>query len=155
MRNFDYIGSALGLWPLETSRGDLRYVSGAEKIADEITSVMLIQPGEVVLHPSLGLAPELFELISNAQPRFWCFKAHEAILQHVDGISELRVYIDESPDIYNELKATIDFIPRDFPSRQTLTFGWYAYRGAIFDNDMEAFRRSISFNGTPFPIFKN
>lgn len=155
MPDYNYIGSALGLWPMETNQGTLRYVSGAEKIADEINSWMLIQPGEMMLAPGVGIAPELFEPISNSQPRFWCFQAHEAIIKHIDGIEQLRVYIEEMPDAYNELKATIDFVPKEFPSLQTMTFGWYAYRGALFDGDMEAFRRSMSFNGQPFPIFRN
>jgi len=155
MPDFDYMGSALGLWPMETSRGTLRIVRGPEKIADEITSVLLVQPGEIALYPSFGLAPDLFEPMSNAQPQYWCYRAHTAILKHVDGIEQLRVFIEEQPDAYNELKATIDFIPRDFPTLQTLTFGWFAYRGALFEGDMESFRRSMSFNGEPFPIFRN
>ncbi|NJK76843.1 MAG: hypothetical protein HC942_26305 [Microcoleus sp. SU_5_6] len=75
-------------------------------------------------------------------------------MRYVDGIYDLRVYVEDLNAISGDLKVLIEFTPA-VGSSGSLTFGWYAYRGALFDGDMESFRQSMSLNGEPFSAFRN
>lgn len=149
--SLNYLGSGLSLWPFYNETGALNIVRGSRLIASQIMTVMLMQPWESP-HHSLGLSPELFEPLSNLQPQYWCYEAQREILRWVPGLEALSVYIPPQPDARAELSATIDFTPSASPTANTLTFGWYAYTGAMSSNDFSQFRESISLDGKPFSL---
>lgn len=138
------------MWPPHESRNGLNVVSGLRKITHDILSVSLVQRGEDPIHPTFGLAPDLFEPLSNYAPEFWVYHAEETIIKWVAGIEGLKVTVVNHEDYNNQLRTEISFIPKLYPDVNILTWNYYDYQGAIWQNDFETFLDSVRLNGTPF-----
>lgn len=156
----DYLGQSWTLWQPLASSGALHIVSGVEKISAHIISVLLLRPGEDLMHPDLPMAPDLFDPLSTVNAYYWAYHTEQKIRKFVSGLDQLKVVVegvDENyiPDPYNRLHATIQFTPLYYPDPNALTFGWYEYRGAIADpsSGIEPFLDSIYLNNAKHPRF--
>lgn len=155
----NFIGNAWSLWtPGEVGKG-MNIVSGANKVASDILSVLLFRGGEDVINWRLGWAPDIFSPLSMPDTEYWVYNAKQEVWRWVPGLAappaiELKEVLDATglpfPDPENSLTATITFTPAATPDNNILTFGWYAYTGAIWNQDIETFREGVSLNGTPF-----
>lgn len=146
-------GSCWSLFPPHDERGDLNLVSGVRRITHNILALLLVRPGECPIHPAYGLAPELFQPLSDEIPQVWVYKLENprsGILRWVSGIDKLYVEVSRYEADWNQLKAEIQFIPLLDVDVNSLTFDFYAYQGAIWNQDFETFRSGIQLNGTPF-----
>lgn len=146
----EYLGRGLSFWPPYDDRGHLNLVAGERKIAHDIISVLLIQPGEVP-HYALGIAPELFDPLSRSEAQYWAYNAQREILQWVVGIESLTVEIPHDRlDAENQLIAEIDFVPKTIApggkdrdiakysaiGRQNLLFSWSSYVEGLADTSL-------------------
>lgn len=148
----NYVGSAWTLWTPYETRNGINIVRGSRKITHDILTVCLLRRGEDPIHPDMGIAPRLFEPLSGYAPQFWIYNIQQEILKWVAGIQQLSVDVGEFQDYHNELTARIQFVPRAQPDIHTLTFGYYAYQGAIWNQGIEPLIRSIQLDGEPFRL---
>lgn len=147
---YDFLGQAWTFWPSYNDRGSLNVISGARRVAHEILSVLLIKKGEVPHQPDFGLAPDIFQPLSEYDPEYWVYHAEEAILKWVKTISELRVSITGYDNANNQLNAEIYYLPISSPNQFLLNFPFWLYQGAIWDGELETFLDNISINGQSF-----
>ncbi len=147
----DFLGNAWSLWPPSNEAGGLNIASGIQKMSGDILSVMLLRPGEDPIHPASAIAPDLFESTSGYNARVWVYEVEQRIKTQVAGIDKeaLKVGLN-TPDRENSLQAYVSFSPLAYPSENLLTFGWYAYTGAIWNQDLGTFLDSIQLNGRRF-----
>lgn len=143
-------GSAWSAFPAHDERGDMNLVSGVRRITHNILAVLLVRPGECPIHPEYGLAPEIFEPLSDEIPQAWVYRLEKAVLRWVSGIDKLYVDVSRYEADWNQLKAEIQFIPLLDVDVNSLTFNYYAYQGAVWNQDFETFRSEVHLNGTPF-----
>jgi hypothetical protein len=125
----------------------MNIVSGVRVVASEIISVLLVRRGE---HPILwdyGLAPELFEALSDYEPQAWVYEAEQTIQRWVAGLERLTIQIEKEPDQRNRLSAYILFRTSATSDSNLLTFPWYEYQGAVADGDFDQFLEGVSING--------
>lgn len=137
------------MFPPHDDRG-LNLVTGVRRTTANILAVCLIRKGEDYQHPDFGMAPLIFEPLSNYAPQYWVHQAEAEIRRWVPGLDKLSVNIVDYEDYKNRLRTEILFTPRQTPDQNILTFGWYAYQGAIWDQDFETFRQDVTLNGQPF-----
>lgn len=147
---YAHVGNTWSLWAPAGDDGGLNLVSGVRKVASDIISVLLIRQGEDPLHPEFGLAPDLFDSLSSYDPQYWVYHAREAILRWVAGLSALQIEIQQFPDPENRLAAHIAFTPSLYTDPNILTFGWYAYTGAIWSRELTTFLAGVQLNGEKF-----
>lgn len=146
---YAHLGTSWSLWPAHDDRGNMNIVGGTRQIASGILSVLLTRKGEDYIHPDKGIAPDLFENLNNRAPQYWAYAARQEIERWVKGIESIRV--DTVADhAGNQLKAQIWFVPTRSPSADLLTFGFYEYAGARYNEGMAAFISDLSLNGQPF-----
>jgi hypothetical protein len=151
----DYLGQSWSLWPPSGSDGGLNIVSGVDKVSAHIISVLLLRPGEDLMHPGLPLAPDLFDPLSDYNAQYWVYTAEQQIRAYVSGLDALKVDIDTFPDPENKLQANIRFSVKNYPDTNALTFGWYEYQGAVSVlSNIESFLDSVYLNGSKFPRFR-
>lgn len=148
----DYVGSAWTLWNPYATRDGINIVRGSRKITHDILTVCLLRRGEDPIHPDMGLSPRLFEPLSGYAPQFWIYNARQEILKWVAGIEQLSVDVGEFRDYRNELTTKIQFVARAEPDPHVLTFGYYAYQGAIWNQGIDLLIRSIQLDGEPFRL---
>jgi len=147
---YEFVGSAWSLFPPDSDRAGLNYVDGTRRITAGILAVCLIQQGEDPIHPSYGMAPDLFEPLSNYTPQLWVYHAEKIILQWVPGIEKLHVDVTKHNATENQLFAEIQFIPMTEPDLNTLTWNYYAYQGAAWEGEYDRFLQDVNLNGQPF-----
>lgn len=147
---YAHLGSSWTLWPTHDDiTGRMQIVSGTRQIASGILTVLLTRKGEDYIHPDKGLAPDLFENLSNVAPRYWAYVARQEIGRWVKGIESIQV--ETTVDhVGGQLRAHIRFIPTRQPTVDLLTFGFYEYAGARYNDGMAAFIRDLTLNGQPF-----
>ena len=148
--SFAHLGNAWTLWPPHNQRGGLNIVGGYRVISAQIISVCLTRPGEDPMHPDKGIAPELFEATSGYQPQYWLYTLRQEILKWVAGLEQLALDTTAMPDVENRLKASIQFVPSNQPVPHILTFDYYAYQGALWDQGLAPFLDSITLDGRAF-----
>ena len=150
----DFIGSAWSLWPSHSDREGCNLVSGTRKITSDILTVCLLRKGEDPIHPDLGLAPDLFEPLSNYAPQYWVYNVQNEIRRWVAGIEQLSVDVVDYEDYKNRLTTEIRFVPKQEADNHILTFGWYAYTGAIWNQELDTFLEDITLDGSPFQALR-
>jgi hypothetical protein len=151
----NYLGQSWSLWPAYSPDGGLNIVSGVEKVSAHIISILLIRPGEDLMHPGLPLAPDLFDPLSDYNAQYWVYTAEQQIRRYVSGLDDIRVSINTFPDPENKLAANIQFRAKDSPDTNALTFGWYEYQGAIAVlENVESFLDSVYLNGNKMQRFR-
>lgn len=122
-------------------------------ISANILTVLCTRPGEVPLHPTLGVAPDLFQPLSGKEPQYFRFKMREAILTWVAGIDYLDIDFIEWRDYENHLKVDVMFVPQVVASQHHLTFGWYSYLGPDW-SDSDRLMQDIYLDGRPFTALR-
>lgn len=152
---YDAVGRAWSLFPPDDDRDGLNYTRGIRRISAGILAVCLIQQGEDPIHPDYGMAPELFEPLTNYAPQFWVYNAEKTILRWVPGIAELAVDVTRHNPSENQLRTQIRFIPKLEADVNVLTWDYYAYQGAIWDKDFSTFLNDVHLNNQPFAGFTN
>lgn len=154
--DFAHLGKSVSLFPIANEDGSLNQVSGVRLAASEILSVLLIMTGEVYLMPGLGKAPEIFEPLSGYRPELWIYTSRKEIMQWCAGtVEDVQIEVGGMelygiPDPENRAHAYITFTPKFTPDKHLLTFGWYAYTGAIYDQDFSTFLDGIEIDGERF-----
>ena len=146
---YAHLGTSWSLWPPHDDRGGLNVVGGTRQIASGILSVLLTRKGEDYIHPDKGIAPDLFENLNNAAPQYWAYAARQEIERWVKGIESIRVdTVVDHPG--NQLRAQVWFVPTRQATTDLLTFGYYEYAGARYNDGMGAFVADLTLNGQPF-----
>jgi hypothetical protein len=147
---YAHLGSSWTLWPAHDDRtGQLQIVSGTRQISSGILTVLLTRKGEDYIHPDKGLAPDLFENLNNVAPQYWAYAARQEIKRWVRGIES--IYVETKVDHgTGQLRAYIRFVPTRYATEDLLTFGYYEYAGARYNNGMLAFVSDLTLNGQPF-----
>ena len=152
-RSMSFLGNSWSLWPPHNERGQLNIVSGLSKITSDIISVCLTRKGECPLHPDYGIAPELFQPLSDYDSQYWVYHLQNEIIKWVEGLQSLTVDIAENADSNNSLGVVIEFIPLLRPDTNILTFGFYEYQGAVWSQGIEQFMDGVGINGQRFRGF--
>lgn len=126
-------------------------MTDVQRITHGILSVCLVRRGEDPIHPSYGMAPELFEPLSNYAPEYWVWNAKKTLQRWVPGIQSLSVDVRnfDALNTGNQLQTEIRFIPKRSGDTNTLTWGYYAYQGAIWNREFSNFLADIHLNGQP------
>ena len=145
---YSYVGQALSLW--DTGAAGLNIVSGTRKITHDILTICLLRRGEDPLHPDMGMSLEIFEPLSGYAPNYWVWQAEQEISKWVTGIQSLQV--DTISEERNSISTIIRFIPKTEPDTNFLTFGYYQYQGAIWNQGASDFLNSIQLNGEQFRL---
>lgn len=151
---YEYIGTGISLWPTSNKRGQLNVVGGIELLSSQIITVLLLKPGEDPLHPTLGIAPDLYEPLSNEVPTFFLYKAEETIQKWLGHFLDGLWVRTNSDRAFYENRIAIDVIfrPKQEPKEGAfyLTLGWHEYTGVRSANKtIEEFRQSVALNGEP------
>lgn len=143
-----FVGSGWSLFPPHDEWGDLNILTGTRKITADILHVLLLRQGEDPMNPTLGIAPEIFEPLSNYAPQFFVYSVQEALRIWLKGQVE-QFYIDfvRYRDSDNQIRVEIQFIPKMEPDVNILTFGYYAYQGAVWNQGIEPLLDSVAING--------
>ncbi len=155
LSNLQYLGNDLSFHSANF-RGGLNVVNGTRAITSRLLTLLLTRKGEDPIHPTLGIAPELFEPLSYDEPHYLVYAIREEIQAWNKaakiGLSSLQVEINSQNVYTNEIYVFVSFTPmgRTTGEIDVLTFGYWAWKGAIYDEDLETFIRGISFNGKPF-----
>jgi hypothetical protein len=101
------------------------------------------------LHPDFGLAPELFDPLSDYRPQYFIYQLREEVLKWVAGIEQISVQIPDYEDYKNRIEAQIRFRAVGQSAADLLVFDFYQYQGAIYRDNVEPFLQSITLNTTP------
>jgi hypothetical protein len=152
-RSTTFLGNSWSLWPPQNERGTLNIVSGANKITSDIISLCLTSKGECPLHPDYGIAPDLFQPFSGYDAQFWAYHLEQEIQKWVEGLAFITVKISNDLASTNNLVATIEFVPMLRPDTNILTFGFYEYQGAMWNQGIDKFMDAIALNGVRFQGF--
>ena len=153
-----YLGRSWSLWPPDRPNGSLKIVEGAEKMSAHIISVLLLRPGEDLMHPEMPMAPDLFDPLSGYNAYYWVYHAEQKIRKYVVGIDQLNINILENtdfgiPDPDNRLMANIEFSALN-SDVNALTFGWHEYQGMLRSStNAESFYDSIYLNSNKMRRF--
>lgn len=146
-----FLGSQWSLWPPDNLRGGMNIVAGTWKVSSDIISVCLTKKGECPLHPSYGLAPDLFEPLSDYAPQYLVYNIDKEIMKWVEDIQKLTVEL-EYTDYKERINILVRFIPKFAPTLNTLTFGYYDYQGAIWGQNIDTFLDGVALNGKRFTL---
>lgn len=149
-----FVGNSWSAFPPHDDHGYLNIVGYVRGITSKILSVCLTQQGEDYQHPTRGLAPMIFDPLSSFAPQYWVLHVQDEILKWVTDIETLYTEVVDYEDYKNRLATEIQFIPKNGATVHTLTWGWYAYLGAIWDKDIETFREGVLLDGEPFYRFR-
>jgi hypothetical protein len=148
----EFLGQSWSLWPPQGLRG-FNFVQNLDKIASDIMTVCLTRKGDRPLYPDYGIAPDLFDPLSTYPVEYWLYHIQEEIIKWVEGIDVdlLRINVHPIVDSDNELATDIFFAPIIAPDQHILTFGFYSYQGAIWQNQsVENFLQDVSLDDRPF-----
>lgn len=154
---YEHLGNDLTFYPPVNSRGELNIVNGTRAIVSRLLTLLLTRQGEDSVHPTLGIAPELFEPLSYDEPHYLTTHIRQEIEAWNEaakiGLTSLEVNINPQDVYTNEIYIYISFTAQG--SRGTedemdvLTFGYWEWKGATYEN-LDEFKRSVSLNGQPF-----
>ena len=151
-----YLGSDWSWYPANNRRGTLNIVKGTKAVCSRILHVLLTRKGEDPIHPDLGIAPMIFEPLSDVTPQFFVNMAQSTIAAWNNagkiGISYLAVSADQPQPYQNEIIIRISFIPVQQASSTVdmLTFGFFQYKGAMYSGTFDAFLNSIRLNNISY-----
>ena len=143
-----HLGNAWSLWPPCGPRG-FNIVSGARRVSHSIISVCLVKKGEDLIHPDFGIAPDLFDPLSDVDVEYVVYHLEQELRRWVEGYEQLQVAA-QPDDIGNALHLNIGFLPQQDPDSHNLTFPFYQYQGAFLGDDRTGFLDSINLDGQPF-----
>lgn len=153
--SLSYLGKEWGFYPPHNSNAGLNIVSGRKAIASRILHLFLTQKGEDPIHPSLGIAPELFEPLSNYDPRYFVFYAEQEIWDWnrkakigIGGLSVTTTVYEESNT--NGIAISVQFVPEGESTASVLTFGFWEYMGAVHSRSLDEFLDSVQLDGIRF-----
>jgi hypothetical protein len=140
------------------AQGQMNIVSRpAAVIASRLLHLLLTDYGSSPLHPTLGLAPKLFVPLTDRSAKYFQFHAREEILQWNQaakiGITSLAVELEPQTVYRNDITINIGFTSEAETQINVLTFGYWAYTGAAYDQGLKTFRDGVTLNGQPFPYF--
>jgi hypothetical protein len=138
--------------------GQMNILSSPVKVvASRILHLLLTQAGEDPIHPTLGIAPRLFEPLSSPSSQFFVYNAREEILKWNEaakiGITGLSVEMESQQEYRNDITIRISFTTLGDRTTNTLAFNYFAYTGARYENTVVEFIDGVILNGQPFPRF--
>lgn len=152
-----YTGNDWTFYPSHNSIGGLNIVSGRSAIASRILHILLTRKGEDPIHPSLGIAPELFQPLSQYDPRYFVYQADQEIRNWNNrakiGIGALSVDVVVYEDRYtNGIGIEIQFSPANELLVSSLSFGFWEYLGATHSRSFEEFLDGVHLDGDRFKL---
>lgn len=150
MRDLSFLGKLWSPWLPYNSKGNPNIVSGTGAIAASMLSLFLTQKGEIAEEYNFGLAPDIFDPMSDYTPEYWIFNAEQEIATWIPGIAQLRISISGYEASDNRLDTFISFVPKGQPDRNLLVFPFYQYQGAIWDGEIQQFLDGVYLNEFPF-----
>jgi len=155
--NANYTGKDWSSYPPHNSIGGLNIVSQRRAIASRILHVLLTRKGEDPIHPSLGIMPELFEPLSQYDPRYFVYEADQEIRNWNSrakiGIGALSVDIVVYEGRYmNGIAIEIQFSPANELLVSSLSFGYWEYLGATHSRSFEEFLNGVQLDGDRFKL---
>lgn len=131
----------------------------AAVVASRILHLLLLDYGRSPIHPTMGLAPKLFVALTDRTAKYFQYHARQEILEWNRaakiGISTLAVELEPQNIYRNDITINIGFGTDDDISQaiNVLSFGYWAYTGAAYDQGLKTFRDNVTLNGEPFPYF--
>jgi hypothetical protein len=143
----DFLGSSWAIIPAGSFKYGINIVKGLDKIIADILSVALERRGHRPLHPKYGLAPLLFEPLSDIAPQYWIHELRDQIELWVEGIESVTVSLLSNHDMDNSMEVQIVFIPKIVSDQNVLSFDYYSYQGAAWDKGIEEFISGVALNG--------
>lgn len=143
----DFLGNSWAIIPASSRKYGINVVSGIHKMVADIISVALERRGHRPIHPSYGLAPLLFEPLSQIAPQAWIHELKTQIELWVEGIESVTINLVSDYDMDNSLQVQIIFVPKIAPDQNVLSFDYYSYQGADWDKGIEEFAAGIALNG--------
>lgn len=127
----------------------------AKLVAGRICYVLLLQEGEDVLHPMVGIAPRLFDSLSSETSMYFVYHASKTLEKWnrlgFIGYQQMKMEIDNQKVYHNSIYVSIHFQPVKFPSNNVLTFGYFQPK--VFHDKVDSMRellKSLSLNGETF-----
>ena len=150
-----FTGNDWTFYPSHNSSAGLNIVSGIRAISSRILHVILTRKGEDPIHPSLGIAPDLFQPLSTYEPRYLAFHLEEEIMDWNDrakiGLAGVAVGVVIYEERYtNGMAIEIQFTPENEDLVSTLTFGYWEYLGTAHARSMQEFLDGIQLDGQQF-----
>jgi hypothetical protein len=152
-----FTGNDWSFYPSHNRIGGLNIVSGRSAIASRILHILLTRKGEDPIHPSLGIAPELFQPLSQYDPRYFVYQADQEIRNWNNrakiGIGALSVDVVVYEDRYtNGIGIEIQFSPANELLVSSLSFGFWEYLGATHSRSFEEFLDGVELDGDRFKL---
>lgn len=144
MVNYSFLGKGWSFWPPSDEKGRLNIISDIRRPSHDIISLLLFQKGDDPLHPDFGLAPELFIPMSSYDPQYWVYNVEKEITDWIPNISQLLVRVSGYEGSGNTLYSQIEYTPISEPGNYTLTFPFWQYQGALWDNSKESLPAFLS-----------
>jgi len=91
--------------------------------------------------------------MSNKAPQYFIHSLRTEILRWLEGyLDYLSVEMEEGmKDYHNAIKVVIAYRPLGYAHSHTLTYPFYGYIGASFDNGVESFMGQVALDGVTFP----
>lgn len=149
--DFSFLGRGFSFWTPYDSATGMRIVSGEQLITHKIIFIFLTPKGKVAYHPTLGMAPDLFDPLSNYVPQYFIYQAEQELVRCLGSeVTAIKVNLEKYRDYENQIQVECLFVPADQASPSTLTFGYYDYQGAIWNGELEPFLKGVTLNGEPF-----
>ena len=145
------LGKSWSLWPPgHPGVGGLHLIEGADAIiADLIISLILTFAGECPLHPSFGVAVNLFQPLSDYEPEYLVYNLEREIIRWIGGIQEVHCTIAGHDAIANKVGVDIYFVSSASLNRNVLVFPLFQYQGVSSRADLSTFLQSIELNQHP------
>jgi len=95
------------------------------------------------MHPTMGLAPDLFQPLSDIEPEYLVFHLRLELEKWVEGVDSLSVEWEKYSHEHNRVRIGTFFVPTRSTSKHLLTFPLHQYAGALLDGATASFLSSI------------
>ena len=145
--NLEHIGNQTTFYPYENKNGEVNIVSGSEAVASRILHVLLTRPGEDPVHPTWGIAPDLFKPQNQDTAIAFVYQAQEILVRINEeakiGLEALKVEVEDNGVATGKLSIKVTFRPVGAAFNNVLTFGFWEYQQSVLDNNLEAFIKTL------------
>lgn len=131
-------------------------VNIAEIVAGRICYCLLLQEGEDVFHPMVGLAPKLFDNLNNDTPTYFVYHASKSLdkwnrLGFI-GYTRMKMEIEDPRTYGNFIYVNIEFDPIDGPENNVLSFEFFKPKVFHPTTSGRELLKSISLNNETFDL---
>ena len=145
----NYLGSQWSLFPPHDSTGGMNITNKARTISSQILSIILTHKGTRYIYPSFGIAPDLFEPLSNYKPRYLAIHLKDEILKWNYKLNMGIEALDVGSIVYedhrreNGIDLVIEFRPQNEVNANVLTVGYWEYIDILKNYNQQSIRNFI------------